>query len=302
MLLVIEPGGLPVCRGVAASTVGLGFLCCLKLSVMGVGMTGTAELCCPPEGDQPFATGNLRFVTTGTQGRAVFTRQRVAGGAVVKRSGLFPVPGCVTGLATGLLHRRGSVRILVALEAPQRGEVELRLFRFRRALVALGAGHCRVGARQRHPCLQVRGCVEEVLLPACHHVAMLAAVLVRSRGELAEMPVLVAVLAGIHGWVVVGIGAHSGVALHARDLFVRTHQWIVGRRMIFDCEPGRLPGSFRVTAGALTAFPGGKLPLVAILVAIETACVRDRSPEVLGPVALLAVDQGMPAFERELGF
>lgn len=159
-----------------------------------------------------------------------------------------------------------------------------------------------MGARQRHPCLQVRGCVEEVLLPSGHHVAMLAAVLVRSHGELTQMPVLVAVFAGIHGWVVVGIGAHSGVALHARDLFVQTHQWIVGGGVIFDCEASRLPGSLRMTAGALTGLPGGELSLVAILVAIETACVRDRSPEVLGPVALLAVHQGMAAFERELCF
>jgi hypothetical protein len=149
--LVVKPGWLPVRAGVATSAVRGSFLGCLKLSVMGVGMTGTAKPGCPREGNQPFSAWDLRLVTASAGGGTVLARQWVASGVVVKWPGLLPVPGCVTGFAACLLNDRGSVWILVALEATGRREVKLRLRRFGWPLVTVGAGHRQVGPRQRHP-------------------------------------------------------------------------------------------------------------------------------------------------------
>ena len=171
-------------------------------------------------------------------------------------------------------------------------------------LVAFGAAHGHVRPRQRILRVLMLGDGKRRAMEILYGVAILAAVLIRRRGELLVMCVLMAVPARRELHLVDRGLARGRVALVASHRHVLSLERILGRGVRLHVEERRLPAIHHVALGAFSlAGPRVELPLVRIIgMAIHAFRKGDLLLEIAGFVALIATHLGVHAEQRILRF
>ena len=189
-----------------------------------------------------------RLVAIDARGGLVRSGQGKRGLAVIELLDILPILGGMAAFATSrgsvgakLLHALGKlrfVRILVAGLAvqvlPMVEHHRLRLcFRMLRLFVAIAAGDGHVAPGQNKAGVLVSLQREGGGLETLHRMAFLALVQIRGCGELAIVPILVAVGTFLELNLVERVLPFGNVALGARHSEVLAVQRIVARRMVF---------------------------------------------------------------------
>ena len=206
--------------------------------------------------------------------------QSESGRSVVEGPQFFPLANVVAGFA-GFFR---TVWIGVAGGAVLVDEMVLpgcRGGRFGERVMAVGASHSDVRSGERESGLAMTHQRVSRRPERVFGVAVFTAVLVRSSLKFAGMRVGVTVNAACRAHLVASLFAGRFVALDAIDLGVLPAQREATVLVLFTSEEGRFEAGLGMTRRTIASIRApGELPAVDIVVAIATALVRHRLPEV----------------------